>query len=106
MTRDDWCHFSVRLPRPPALRRLKAAELGHEDEKFCYLAVAKVPVEATAGRVVRHPQSRNGHVRLQVCHDGQVEQVVIPRSRRDAYRWARDVRWGDGVPPEVLTPPG
>src|SRR4051794_38840682 len=36
----DWCHFTQRLPRSRALKRLKAAELPYEDEKFIYVALS------------------------------------------------------------------
>ena len=38
---DDWCHFSVRLPRSPWHRRLKQATLAYEDEKYCYLIASR-----------------------------------------------------------------
>jgi ribosomal protein RSM22 (predicted rRNA methylase) len=102
MAGGDWCHFAVRLHRPPALRGLKRAALGYEDEKFAYVAASRGAPAHAAARVLRHPQARAGHVRLILCRGGTRETLVVPRSRRDAYRWARHARWGDAVPPAAL----
>jgi ribosomal protein RSM22 (predicted rRNA methylase) len=102
MAGHDWCHFAVRLARSDLHRKLKGAELSFEDEKFSYLVVSRSPSFAARGRVVRHPQTRSGHVRLQVCHDDQVTEEVVSKSRGELYRWARKAEWGDAVPAEVF----
>lgn len=103
MADGDWCHFAVRLRRPGALRELKRAELGYEDEKFAYVAASRLAPAHAEARILRHPAARAGHVRLTLCHRGATETLVVPRSRRAAYRWARRARWGDAVPPDALT---
>lgn len=93
---DDWCHFSVRFERSPELRRLKRAEHGHEDEKFSYVVATRLPVRRPDARVIRHPQYRGKLVTLELCRaDGTAGEAVIPKSRGEAYRRARKVRWGD-----------
>ena len=49
---DDWCHFSVRLPRSRAHMHAKAASVPFEDERFAYLVLAR-----DGGRLRRAPGS-------------------------------------------------
>lgn len=93
----DWCHFSARLPRTGLHRRLKAAELGFEDEKFSYVVATSAPAEPAAGRVLRHPRTRKGLVTLTLCADGMIEENVSKRHGA-AYRAARNTAWGDPWP--------
>ncbi|TDD33128.1 rRNA methyltransferase [Nonomuraea terrae] len=95
----DWCHFSVRLPRSPLHRRVKAGTLSFEDEKFSYVAAAAVPGPRPAGRVLRHPQKRKGVVSLRLCSDDGLSDVIVSKRHGDLYRAARDVEWGDAWPP-------
>lgn len=108
LTQPDWCHFASRISRSPLHRRLKDADLGHEDEKFSYVVATKTPVSAAAstsaappsGRILRHPQKRKGLVMMQVCTpDDAVQQLLISKRQGDAYRAARDAEWGDSWPP-------
>lgn len=97
----DWCHFASRIQRSPLHRRLKSADLGHEDEKFAYVVATRVPVAASpAGRILRHPQIRKGLVMMQVCQaDGTTAQTLVSKRQGDTYRAARDADWGDPWPP-------
>jgi ribosomal protein RSM22 (predicted rRNA methylase) len=94
---QDWCHFSVRVNRSSVHRRLKAAELGFEDEKFSYVAGVRSAALAPAARVLRRPHLGKGLVSLYLCTpaDGLVRTVVSKR-QGPVYRAARDVAWGDG----------
>jgi ribosomal protein RSM22 (predicted rRNA methylase) len=96
----DWCHFSVRLLRTPALRHLKGGVLGYEDEKFSFVAATRTSVPAVPGRILRHPRRRGGHVVLRVCGaDGTVTDPVVSRRAGAVYRAARKAQWGDAWPP-------
>lgn len=93
----DWCHFAQRVERSKLHRSVKGAELGYEDEKFSYIAVARQPATVRpAARVLRHPQIQPGRITLQLCAaDGLSERVV---GKRDAgWREARGLSWGDAV---------
>jgi len=104
----DWCHFASRIHRTPLHRRLKSADLQHEDEKFAYVVATRTPVEApaSAARILRHPQIRKGLVMMQLCHaDGTVGQALVSKRQGDTYRAARDADWGDEWPPADGTRP-
>lgn len=97
----DWCHLAVRLDRTALHRRLKGAALGHEDEKVSYVVARRGPVSADlpAGRVLRHPQTRKGLVRLELCRaDGSASAEVVSRRQGPRYRAARHAGWGDQWP--------
>ena len=92
----DWCHFSARLDRTALHRRLKGGVRGHEDEKLSFVLAVREPATSAPGRVLRHPQVRKGLVRLEVCRpDGTAGPQVVTKRDREAYRAARDTRWGD-----------
>jgi ribosomal protein RSM22 (predicted rRNA methylase) len=91
----DWCHFAVRLERGEAHRAVKAVSRGFEDEKLSYAVLTRSPVEPAQARIIRQPQPRSGHVRLELCAREGVRGTVVSKRDRDAYRRARKARWGD-----------
>lgn len=100
MGEGNWCHFSERVARSRAHRQLKGAELPYEDEKFSYVAASRTPGLAISGRVIRHPQVRKGHIRLEVCTpDGIVSQMVT-RKDQEGFRRAHHLGWGSSVDPK------
>lgn len=95
---SDWCHFSARVERTRLHRLLKEGSLGYEDEKFSYLVASKSPGTPFLGRIVRHPLKQSGHVRLALCtNEGKLEERIVTRKDKDAYRKARDAEWGDTI---------
>jgi ribosomal protein RSM22 (predicted rRNA methylase) len=103
VTGDDWCHFAARVSRSALHRQVKGGSLGHEDEKFSYVAAVRAPagaVDDPAARVVRHPQIRKGQVLLDLCTPGDgLRRVTVSKRHGDLYRAARDTAWGDRWPP-------
>ncbi|MFW6723759.1 small ribosomal subunit Rsm22 family protein [Streptomyces sp. MAR4 CNY-716] len=99
----DWCHFAARVQRSALHRRVKGGELGHEDEKFSYVAAVRPGGTAgapAAARVVRHPQLRKGLVLLELCTAGEgLARTTVSKRQGPRYRAARDARWGDAWPP-------
>lgn len=92
----DWCHFSTRIARSKRHRMLKGAELGYEDEKYCYLICSRVKKEQRAHRIVGAPQKRSGHVHLKLCTlSGTLEHITVSRKSKEAYKQAKDAEWGD-----------
>jgi len=91
----DWCHFAARVERSSLHRRLKEAELGYEDEKFSYIALARKTVDLPQSRVIRRPQQRPGLIVLETCTAGGLRTEQIARRDREKFRRARKTAWGD-----------
>lgn len=111
MPADDWCHFAQRIERSRAHRAAKGAALGYEDEKYSYVAAARGPgdplalradASAIEARVLRRPLVRPGRVELTLCADGGLRRALVTRGDGEAWRLARDLRWGDPLPPGAL----
>ncbi len=97
----DWCHFSERVNRSRLHRRLKEAELAHEDEKFSYAAFSRLQVQPCDARIRRHPMIYSGYLRLSLCTGDGLREETVARSRKEAYRAARDARIGDAWPADA-----
>ena len=91
----DWCHFAARVERSSLHRRVKGGELGYEDEKFSYVALARQPVELPAARIVRRPQHRPGLVEIATCTAAGLGSERIAKHDRARFRAARKAAWGD-----------
>lgn len=91
----DWCHFSARFDRTSFHRRVKGAELGYEDEKYSYLAVAKYPAQPAAARVIRRPEKHPGFIRLRLCAEDALTNLTVTRKNKEDWRRARKADWGD-----------
>jgi ribosomal protein RSM22 (predicted rRNA methylase) len=91
----DWCHFAARLERSSLHRRVKGGELGYEDEKFSYVALARQAVELPAARIIRHPQHHPGLIEIETCTPAGLRSVRIAKRDRDRFRAARKASWGD-----------
>jgi ribosomal protein RSM22 (predicted rRNA methylase) len=101
----DWCHFAARVERTAVHRRIKGGELGHEDEKFSYLAATPLKANPVEQRIVRHPVYHSGFVELQLCSADGIGKRTIGKSKKADYRAARRAAWGDSWPAQT-TPEG
>jgi ribosomal protein RSM22 (predicted rRNA methylase) len=95
MPANDWCHFAARVQRSSLHRRLKGGTLSYEDEKFSYVAVAKVPANPVPARIVRRPEHQPKLIQLALCTGAAIESHKIRHADRDAYKRARKSDWGD-----------
>jgi ribosomal protein RSM22 (predicted rRNA methylase) len=95
MADPDWCHFAARVERTSLHRRIKGGELGYEDEKFSYVALARSAVELAEARIIRHPQHRPGSIEIETCTAGGLSSERIFKRDRDRFRAARKAAWGD-----------
>ena len=91
----DWCHFAARVERSALHRRLKAAGLNYEDEKFSYVALAREPVELPPARIIRRPEHHPGWIQIVACTPAGIERRRISRRDPGAFRAARQAAWGD-----------
>jgi ribosomal protein RSM22 (predicted rRNA methylase) len=101
LTGEDWCHFSVRLPRSRDHRQAKGAAVPFEDERFSYLIAARPDIAAAprTPRVLAPPRTAKPGIALKLCGlEGQVEQRQVPKRDKPAYAVARRLGWGDALP--------
>jgi ribosomal protein RSM22 (predicted rRNA methylase) len=91
----DWCHFAARVERSSLHRRVKGGELGHEDEKFSYIALSREPVDLPGARIIRHPQHHPGLIEIATCTPAGLRSERISKRDRERFRAARKARWGD-----------
>jgi ribosomal protein RSM22 (predicted rRNA methylase) len=97
-TATRWCHFSRRLPRSRAHLFAKAGNLSFEDEKFSYLVVAKgQPAQKRYRRVLATPHVTKGQISLSLCAPDKIEERIVPRRDKAAYKAAKDYAWGDAI---------
>ena len=87
MEKEDWCHFSVRLPRTSLQRKLKGGSLGYEDEKFSYVVASKLPYEPSGARVLRVPIKRRRHSIVKLCTAGGVVEKVVTGKEQKKLKW-------------------
>lgn len=104
----DWCHVSVRFDRSALHRAIADGTLPYDDEKLSYVAAVRDPALAlpAAGRVVRAPLRRSGHVVLDVCAGGALVRHTLSKRQGTAYRAARKTGWGDPWPAEEKSASG
>lgn len=99
---EKWCHFGCRLSRTRAHRLLKGGEAGFEDEKFTWLAFARVDfVQERLGtgksRIVSHPRIGNKQVTLDLCHGSGIWEpsVTLHKCNGEPYKIAKKRKWGE-----------
>jgi ribosomal protein RSM22 (predicted rRNA methylase) len=90
----DWCHFAARIERTRLHRQLKGGELGHEDEKFSYVIASRVPARRAESRIVRHPWTEPGLIRLELCTVEGLRTRTVRKREGEPFRHARKAHWG------------
>lgn len=92
---DDWCHFSQRLPRSRDHMRMKGGTVPFEDERYCYLAVTRIPAAHHAARILAPPLEVKPGLTFKLCDSSGLRAQFVPARDRDATRRARRLGWGD-----------
>jgi len=94
MADPDWCHFAARVERSSLHRRIKGADLGYEDEKYSYVALAREAVEPAPERIVGRPRHHPGLIEIDTCTPQGLTTVRASKRDRDRFRAARHAEWG------------
>jgi ribosomal protein RSM22 (predicted rRNA methylase) len=95
MSGDDWCHFSVRLPRSRAHMHAKGATLPFEDEPFSYVVVSRQVPALRSPRILRPPTQNKAGIDYSLCaHDGMKKMHVASRDK-PLFKRVKKLGWGD-----------
>ncbi len=99
---NDWCHFSVNVPRSKEHRMLKNGERGFEQEAYSYMLFSKIPKNNNDfGRLVAKPRLHGGHIDLKICtKDGKITTPTVSRSSKH-YKSLKKCVWGDVIKHEL-----
>lgn len=93
----DWCHFTCRIQRTRLHKLSKGGEAPFEDEKYTYLALTKTPAEKPGSRVIRHPLTAKGYVKLELCTPNGLKSATVTKRDGALYKTARKASCGDKV---------
>lgn len=94
---DDWCHSIVRMERTKLHKLLKNAELPYEDEKFSYIAISKEKCDNSGIRILRHPIIEKGRITLKVCHNGNIEEMIVTKKDKELFKSVKKKKCGDNI---------
>lgn len=95
---DDWCHFACRVARSKLHKQLKAASMGYEDEKFCFMAFGRQAASESYGRVIKPVKVNKASVALEVCRsDGTIARQNVAARDKANYKAAKKCDWGDKI---------
>lgn len=91
---EDWCHFPCRVARSRLHRQLKKAEMGHEDEKFIYMAFVREKPLFRRARIIRPVCRNKATAAFVVCAKDGIEWREIHKNEA-RYQACRKDEWGD-----------
>jgi ribosomal protein RSM22 (predicted rRNA methylase) len=101
MAGNDWCHFTQRLARSREHMHAKAATAPFEDEPFSWIAVSRVVVPLSGGRIITPPEQDKHSITFEVCSEQGINHQVIARRDKPAYKRHRKLTWGDIIAGEM-----
>mgnify|MGYP005797981393 FL=1 len=93
----DWCHSIVRMERTKVHKLLKSADLPYEDEKFSYIAISKEKYDNSGIRILRHPMIEKGKITLKVCHNGEIEDMIVTKKDKELFKMVKKKKCGDMI---------
>ena len=74
---------------------MKEGDAPYEDEKFCYLALSRVPCTPAPARILRHPQKEAGHITLKLCTEAGITERTVTKKEGPLFKAARKAGAGD-----------
>lgn len=96
LSKNDWCHFSARISRTRLHRQLKSADMGYEDEKYCYMAFSKEQVSFKYNRILKTPKITKPEIVMDICDmNGENKMSKISIREKDTYKRCKKLNWGD-----------
>lgn len=98
LAEDDWCHFTCRVSRSRLHKLMKGGDAPYEDEKYAFLAMAKVPGRPVPSRILRHPLKEAGRITLKLCCEDGISEKAITKKHGDLFKKARKANSGDSFP--------
>lgn len=94
LAEDDWCHFTARVQRSRLHKLIKGADVPYEDEKYSYIAFTREDMNSRGMRILRHPVTGKGHIKLSVCTKDENKEITVTKSS-PLYKAARKAACGD-----------
>lgn len=89
---DDWCHFSVRVPRTEMHNLVKNSSLPYEDEKFSYVILSKKRVEYYSNnRIIKRPIKKKGHAIFDLCTDSGARRFISSDKKHRKCEWGEEL---------------
>ena len=95
LTGEDWCHFSVRLPRRRLHMHAKQARVPFEDERYAYLAVSRDGRVSGEPRILAPPKDAKPGLTFKLCTAEGLETRHVARRDAATYKQVRKRKWGD-----------
>lgn len=83
------------MERTKLHKLLKNAELPYEDEKFSYIVISKESYDNSGIRILRHPIIEKGKITLKVCHNGNIEKMVVTKKDKELFKNVKKKKCGD-----------
>ena len=96
MAGDDWCHFSVRLPRSRDHMFLKDGVVPFEDEKYSFLVARRIGAPA-GKRIIAPVRIAKPGVTAKICAPTGINETFVLRRDKPAFDTLRKLDWGDAV---------
>ncbi|MGN0578863.1 MAG: small ribosomal subunit Rsm22 family protein [Ruminiclostridium sp.] len=95
LSEEDWCHFTVRVPRTRLHKSLKGGDVPYEDEKFCYIAAVRGEAKPCKNRILRHPKIESGKITLRLCSGENITEQIVTKKSGGLFKKARKADCGD-----------